>query len=58
MYLFILLFVPYTNFRALQRALVVPSPCPCRAPAASPRDPSTRPRPVDSSATRRPARWV
>jgi hypothetical protein len=31
----------------------VPSPCPCRAPAASPHDPSTRPRPVDSSATRR-----
>jgi hypothetical protein len=40
------------------RALVVPSSCPCRAPAASPRDPPTRPRPVDSSATRRPARWV
>jgi hypothetical protein len=40
------------------RALIVPSPCPCRAPAASPRDPPTRPRPVDSSATRRPARWV
>jgi hypothetical protein len=39
-------------------ALVVPSPGPCRALAASPRDPPTRPRPVDSSATHRPARWV